>query len=413
MAILSKRLMNAVRKEVRVLGGHPPIFLDLAGHCMVGDDPIALLSNSRRRRSYALQESISLSEPYIYRVAPGIVTWVLGLEDRRMILGSMIGGEVVVSGDARGERRAESLELREGEDDMGDTLMYLVRQGMEAERAQEFVAGLEVWPMKRIQKIAKQAQKAFYDLSGWKAELMEERGRQIRQKQQLNAAIADVREGGGRALYTFEKERMLLSSIRAGDRTGARSILNEMLASIYMSAPRIVVLRARVIELMTCLTRAAIEDNPLMEPMIERNHRWTEQLIRAKSFEDLSEKLMHALDDFIDGIYLHGLNRSNRHVHKALEYIGEEYSSSISLKDVAEHVGLSNCRLAHLVKDFTGKTVLQNIRDVRIRHAQELLEEGAMSCAEVGYEVGFGDQSYFTVHFKRQTGMTPAKYRRR
>jgi AraC-like DNA-binding protein len=411
MSILSKRLMNAVRKEVRGFGARPPCFLDLVGYCMVGKDPIAMLSNSRRRRSYALQESVSLSEPYIYRVAPGIVTWVLGLEDRRMILGSMIGAEVVVERE-KGSRKAKCKD-QDVSDDMGDTLIYLVRHGMDAETAQEFVAGLDVWPMKRIQKVAKQAQKAFYDLSGWKAELMEERSRQIMQQRQLNDAIADVRDGGGRALYTFEKERMLLSNIRAGDRNASRSILNEMLASIYMSAPRIVVLRARVIELMTCLTRAAIEDNPLMEPMIERNHRWTEQLIRAKSFEELSEKLMRALDDFIDGIYLHGLNRSNKHVHKALEFIGDEYGNSISLKDVAAHVGLSGCRLAHLVKDFTGKTVLQNIRDVRVRHAQELLEQSSMSCAEVGYQVGFGDQSYFTAHFKKQTGMTPAKYRRR
>jgi AraC-like DNA-binding protein len=405
--------MNAVRKEVRGFGAQPPCFIDLAGCCIVGNDPVAVLSNSRRRRSYALQESISLSEPYIYKVAPGIVTWVLGLEDRRMILGSMIGAEVVVEREKGSKERRVNSKDQDVSDDMGDTLIYLVRHGMDREVAQEFVAGLDVWPMKRIQKVAKKAQKVFYDLSGWQAELMEERGRQIRQKQQLNAAIADVREGGVGVLYAFEKERMLLSNIRAGDRNASRSILNEMLALIYMSAPKIVVLRARVIELMTCLTRAAIEDNPLMEPMIERNHRWTEQLIRAKSFEELSEKLMHALDDFIDGIYLHGVNRSNKHVHKALEFIGDEYVNSISLKDVAEHVGLSGCRLAHLVKDFTGKTVLQNIRDVRVRHAQELLEQSSMSCAEVGYEVGFGDQSYFTSHFKKQTGMTPGKYRRR
>jgi YesN/AraC family two-component response regulator len=186
-----------------------------------------------------------------------------------------------------------------------------------------------------------------------------------------------------------------------------------MLAAIYMSNPQIVVLRARVIELLTCLVRAAIEDDPLMESMIERNHSWTEQIIHSESFEDLSEALMRALDDFIDGIYLHGVNRSNVHVHKALEYIGDNYAQPISLKDVAEHVGLSSCRLAHLVKDYTGKTVLQSIKSIRIRRAQELLMHSSMSCAEVGYEVGFGDKSYFTYHFKRHTGMTPAAYRRR
>jgi AraC-like DNA-binding protein len=406
MPKLSKRLMSAVSREVRSLGGRAPLFLDLAGHCIAGEDTLAVLDNSRRRRSYALQESINLSEPYIYRVAPGIVTWVLGLEDRRMILGSMVGAEVVV------EHGAANLD-QPGLGDMDDTLIYLVRHGMTSEAAQEFVVGLDVWSMDRIREMAKKTQDAFYALSGWKAELMEERSRRIRQQKQISEAIEDVRSRGGMALYTFEKERVLLSTIRAGDRTASRSILNEMLAAIYMSNPQIVVLRARVIEMLTCLVRAAIEDDPLMESMIERNHAWTEHIIHSESFEDLSEALMRSLDDFIDGIYLHGVNRTNVHVHKALEFIGDNYAQSISLKDVAEHVGLSSCRLAHLVKDYTGKTVLQSIRSIRIRHAQELLMHSSKSCAEVGYEVGFGDQSYFTYHFKKQTGMTPAAYRKR
>ncbi len=397
MPILSKRLMSAVRKEARGLGGRPPRFLGLTGECMTGSDPLAVLRNSRRRRSYALQESINVGEPYLYAAAPGIMTWVLGLEDRRMILGSMVGAEVMVPDSA-------------GDGD--DTLVYLVRHGLTPEAAQSFVAGLEVWPRQRIRDIARCTQEAFYTLSGWKPELMEERRQQIRRQQQINEAIEDVRSRGEAALYTFEKERVLLSNIRAGDRNGARRILNEMLATIYMSAPRLVVLRARVIELLTCLTRAAIEDNPLMEPLIERNHAWTNQLIQAQSFEELSGHLMEALDDFIDGIYLHGVNRSNKHVHKALEFIGREYASSIGLRDVAEHVGLSASRLAHLVKDFTGQTVLQIVQQVRIRRAQELLTQTSRSCAEIGYEVGFGDQSYFTYHFKRQTGTTPARYRR-
>jgi hypothetical protein len=70
----------------------------------------------------------------------------------------------------------------------------------------------------------------------------------------------------------FEKERALLAHIRAGDRNTARRILNEMLATIYLTSHQLVVLRARTVEMMSCLTRAAIEDNPLMEPLIVRNH---------------------------------------------------------------------------------------------------------------------------------------------
>jgi AraC-like DNA-binding protein len=232
------------------------------------------------------------------------------------------------------------------------------------------------------------------------------------QQKQIAQAIEDQKKQGKNALYAFEKERVLLTSIRAGDRNGARRVLNEMLAAIYLSSPRQAVLRARAIELMSCLTRAAIEDNPLMEPLIERNHAWTDRMVKAGSFEDLSHVLMEALDDFIDGIYLHGINRSNTKVRMVLDYISENYMKKISLRTIASSVDLSACRLAHLVKEYTGKTVLQIIQQVRIRHAQQLLERTSKSCTDIAYDVGFQDQSYFIKHFKRLAGTTPARYRR-
>ena len=241
---------------------------------------------------------------------------------------------------------------------------------------------------------------------------MEENRLRNLQQNQINQAIADQRQRGESALYAFEKERELLAHIRAGDRNGARRILNEMLATIYLSSPQLVVLRVRAVELISCLTRAAIEDNPLMEPLIERNHLWTERLIRAKDFEHLSAELMDALDEFIEGIYLHGMNRLNMKVRRALDFISANYMKRISLRTVAAEVGLSSCRLSHLVKELTGRTVLEIIQQVRVRQAQHLLERTSRSCADIAYEVGFGDQSYFTKHFRRLTGTTPARYRR-
>jgi YesN/AraC family two-component response regulator len=146
--------------------------------------------------------------------------------------------------------------------------------------------------------------------------------------------------------------------------------------------------------------------------MIERNHGWTEKLVAARSFEELSQRLMMALDDFIDAIYLQGVNRSNVKVSQAIDYIGRHYASAISLRDVAEEVGLSACRLAHLVKTYTGRTVMQLIYQMRVSHAQKLLTTTSQSCTDIAYEVGFNDQSYFIKHFKRLTGTTPMRFRR-
>jgi len=398
MAILSRRLMQAVVRRFNAVGGPIPRFLDLKGICLLGEDPLGVLRNSVLRRSYALQESVDRGEPYLYHAAPSVITWVMALEHQRMISGSLLGGEVFIEESGVGREVAAA---------------YLAGQGMPADAASGFISGLPSAVLDEVRTVAGLAADLFYQESGWHADLLGER-RQGRQRQrQLDEAVNEVRMRGGGALYAFEKERVLLSNIRAGDRNGARRILNEMLGAIYLSSPKPVVLRARVIELLSCLTRAAIEDNPLLEPLIERNHRWTERLIHAEGFEDLSTELMQSLDEFIDAVHLHGVNRSNAHVHKALEFIAREYREAISLSHVAAHVGLSSCRLAHLVKAFTGKTVLEVIRQVRLRRAQELLDRTEKTCVEIAYEVGFGDQSYFIQHFKRFAGMTPARYRRR
>lgn len=398
MVMLSKRLMQSVSRKLVDSGDCPPCFLDLNGTCLLGGDVLGVLRNSAQRRRYALQESIDRGAPFLYFVAPSVMSWVVALENRRVIGGSMLGGEYFVE---------------EGEGSRAAAAVYLAGQGMGADTAGRLVQALPVATRDEVEAVAGRAANLFYQESGWRAELMAERRQGLRRQQQLTEAMNEVRMRGGGALYAFEKERVLLACIRAGDRNGARRLLNEMLATIYLSSPKPVVLRARVIELLSCLTRAAIEDNPMLEPLIERNHRWTDELIHADGFETLSTALMKALDEFIDAVYLHGVNRSNVHVQKALEYVAQAYREPISLAHVARHVGLSASRLAHLVKAFTGKTVLEVIRQVRLRRAQELLDQTAMSCVEIAYEVGFGDQSYFIQHFRRHTGMTPARYRRR
>ena len=397
MAILSKRMFADVGRDYTRQFGLRPVLLDVSGRTVGGKDRLASLAGVRRKRGYALQESMTTGEPHVFEPFPGSVAWVVCLEDRRMVHGGLLGGEVLVG---------------EGDPPRDHAHRALVSEGMRTADAESYLGRLPAWPESRIRTAAQELQHTFYAISGWKPDLMRENRLKLLQHEQINQSIEDQRKHGKHALYAFEKERALLAHIRVGDRNEARRLLNEMLAAIYMSSPSLVVLRARVIELMSCLTRAAIEDNPLMEPLIERNHAWTERLVRAKSFEDLSRVLMDALDDFIDGIYLHGMNRSSTRVRKALDFISREFMNKITVETVAAEVGLSPGRLSHLVKEFTGRTVVQNIHQVRVRQAQQLLERTSNTCADIAYEVGFGDQSYLIKHFKRLTGTTPARYRR-
>lgn len=204
----------------------------------------------------------------------------------------------------------------------------------------------------------------------------------------------------------------MLSLIRAGDQNGARKVLNEMLGTMYMLSPKLAVLRARAIELMGYLTRAAAEDNPILEQLIERNHQWMRKLIVAPDFETLSHVLMQALDDFMRSIYAHGFNCYHPHVGRILDYVALHYSEQLTLEQIAYKIGISVSRIAHLVKQHTGKTVWQHLMRMRIAKSRQLLENTGDTCSQIALTTGFCDQSYFTKHFRRLTGSTPAHYRR-
>jgi two-component system response regulator YesN len=397
MSTLSKRILAEVSRDTYKATGTRPFFMDLGGYTGATGDTLGASAKVRRLRTYALHESVNTGEPYFFEIVPGITSWLVALEDRRIIHGALIGGEVFPE---------------EAPPETEDCLRSLAGLGLTPAAARDFAASRPAFDSARIREAAEHLRRTFYQISGWKPLQMEENRLRVMQQQQIAEAIEDQKRRGGSSAYPFEKERILLSHIRAGDQAGARRVLNEMLGAMYMTAPKLVVLRARAIELMGYLTRTAVEDSPVMESLIERNHQWMERLIGARDFEELARVLTDALNDFIEGIYLHGFNRSNTHVSKALDFITRNYTKPLALDDIASEVGLSSYRLAHVIKAHTGKTILQIITHARIQTAQHLLEHSEKSCTEIAYEVGFNDQSYFIKHFKRLTGITPARYRR-
>lgn len=398
MSLLSKRMLTDVIRSIHKETGLRPFFMDLNGQAPGGADPLGVVTpRIRRLRLYALHESVNTGQPYLFETSPGLTSWLVALEDRRIIHGALVAGDVIST---------ETLLSSE------EYLRALGALGLSPERARDYLASRPIFSPATMKEAADALQKGFYQISGWTPVQMQENRLRVRQQEQIAEAVEDLRRRGQTSAYPFEKERTLLSHIRSGDQEGARRVLNEMLGSMYLSSPKLVVLRARAIEMMGYLTRTAVEDSPVMESLIERNHQWMEQLIRARDFEELSRVLTHALNDFIEGIYLHGFNRSNIHVSHALDFITRNYSKPISLKDVARALGLSPYRLAHVVKAHTGKTVLQLITHTRVQNARQLLENSDKSCTDIAYEVGFNDQSYFIKHFKRLAGATPARYRR-
>jgi len=98
-------------------------------------------------------------------------------------------------------------------------------------------------------------------------------------------------------------------------------------------------------------------------------------------------------------------------VQHAREYIHENFAIGVSLKELAEHVGLSPYYFLRVFRAEVGMPPYTYLESVRISHAQKLIESGR-SLIETALEVGFSSQSHLTNSFKKIIGVTPGQYAR-
>ena len=98
-------------------------------------------------------------------------------------------------------------------------------------------------------------------------------------------------------------------------------------------------------------------------------------------------------------------------VDRVLAHINQNYNKDISLKELAENVFFMNhTYLSHLIREKTGKNYSSYLRELRIRHARELLSDPNLSITDVASFSGYNDSSQFIQVFKKEVGVTPKKY---
>ncbi|QHI70643.1 helix-turn-helix domain-containing protein [Tichowtungia aerotolerans] len=396
MSILPKADFEKIRKSYQNSYDAVLYEVDPFGTRKGTTDTITNLPPLKNARAHALAESVRWGEPYTFFMMPNVISWMIPLVCDGEVRGGLVGGEVLSDNDSY-----EQLEA----------INHLAAAGTFRPAAEKYIQALPVWEQEQSQKAAEFLFSLTCCTLSWNISLLSENRKKALRQQQIAEEIHRRKQGfGNRTL--MDDERTLLSLMKAGDQKGARRELNKTLGALFSHTADIRLLKAHVIEMMGYLVRNAIEDSPQMSSLIEKNHDWMAAIIDADNFETLSNVVADSLDDFMRNIYLHGQNRTNETVARILDYLSENFHETITLEMLAVEVGLSTFRISHLVKEQTGKTVLQHVHQLRVQEAQRLLEQSNMSCTDIAYESGFGDQSYFIKQFRKWMGITPSRYRK-
>jgi AraC-like DNA-binding protein len=98
-------------------------------------------------------------------------------------------------------------------------------------------------------------------------------------------------------------------------------------------------------------------------------------------------------------------------LQKAMQIVEEHMAdATFSVESFSYEMGISRMQLLRKLKALTNHSPADFIRVMRLKRACELFTNKAGTIAEIAYQVGFNDPSYFAKSFYKQYGVTPSEF---
>ena len=85
-------------------------------------------------------------------------------------------------------------------------------------------------------------------------------------------------------------------------------------------------------------------------------------------------------------------------------------NSDFNVDMLTQEVGISRAQLHRKMKELTGISTSEFIRNIRLEQAARLLKEQKINVTQVAYTVGFSNLAHFSTIFRKHFGVAPSEY---
>jgi AraC-like DNA-binding protein len=156
-----------------------------------------------------------------------------------------------------------------------------------------------------------------------------------------------------------------------------------------------------------------VEAGAVQSEVLGLNFQFLTELARINDDEDLAAWLRKTLEHVFSTIEKQEDFTPPLLIGKALNYMRQNLHRDISRDRVARHAGISPSHFSRLLKERTGRSFTDLLRQCRVDLACDLLRNGEETLAGVAEVCGFCDQAHFTRVFQDLKGVTPGQFRAR
>lgn len=162
----------------------------------------------------------------------------------------------------------------------------------------------------------------------------------------------------------------------------------------------------------------------------DRSEEWHKEIldilrsiaqIESEKYLTYEIDILIKLDQFWQLLYLHNealpqnlpFDKSNYdRIRNILKYIEENYTSTLTLEEIADHIHLCKEECSRIFKKYMKVSLFEFILQYRIEKSIDYIINTKYSITEIAESVGFNDSNYFAKVFRRQKGCSPTKFRK-
>jgi AraC-like DNA-binding protein len=87
--------------------------------------------------------------------------------------------------------------------------------------------------------------------------------------------------------------------------------------------------------------------------------------------------------------------------------------SDFNVEMLCQEISVSRTQLHRKMKELTGLSTAEFIRNIRLEQAARLLKERHANISQVAYTLGFVNTAHFSKVFKQHFGVPPSEYGKR
>ncbi|MDR1446255.1 MAG: helix-turn-helix domain-containing protein [Treponema sp.] len=354
------------------------------------------LNPCRELHINGMKKSDQLEGSYIYMCELGFVFWVSPVYSEDKFIGALLGAGVL------------------GENNIQEDARLALMNGMPENEFKKLISSFPRGDIKKIRALAEMLLLCAKSVSRKSSVYFDTLKRRTEQQEALQKKMDEFRNNSGVKIqpYPLDKEKKLLACLRNGNRGNALAVLNEFLAELSLGNSgnyRFIQLQAS--ELVVVLSRSDINTGLNEQSLLEISTNYIRKIQEAEDMNALTDTMYSIIEEMASRIFsFQGVQHVSA-LKRAEQYIRENYTRKISLREIAGVSGLSAPYFSTIFKEEMGENFSSYLNRLRVEKAGKLLLETDLSLCDISCNCGFEDQSWFSKIFKAYTGSSPGKYR--